>query len=379
MAPAIANTPQWPRRVAADNSDYRHLRVAHLLPNLAIGGRERIANALCEVGNGQGLSSILIGYDPLPDDLPSLSPLAPYHQLDRQTPGFAASLGALLKAQQIDVVHAQGHIPAIYLAQALSEMPRRPASLATMHIGLQGTRRWLWAMRQGLRAMDGLTAVSRDLAQTYGRIAGRPVTVVANGIDCRDFAAINPRHQHGEPFRFAMLSRLDRGKCHASAVRAADRLIAAGCDAELHIAGTGECRPELVEMATTRPWLILAGAVADPAAFLRGKHAFLLPSREEGMPLALAEAMASGLPAIVSDLPALRDMAGEAVRYVAVGNEAALAAAMHDLIRDPASRSHLARLARHRAQAFDIQSVSHRYHEFYRALANHSTGCRAAA
>lgn len=344
------------------------MRVAHLLPNLAVGGRERLANMLCETGVVHGVEPMLIGYEPLRAAAVSLAPAAPYRQLDRTAPDFLAQLRYVLRDGRIDVVHAQGHIPACYLARALASMPDAPASIATMHVGLQGTWRWLWPIRQGLRAMDRLTAVSGDMARTYARLAGKPVVQMPNGVHCDHFAHTAAAPPGAGPFRFAMVSRLDRVKRHVDAVAACDRLIAAGQRIELHIAGEGPVEHRLVAMAQTRPWLILAGTVDDPARFLHEKHAFLMPSQAEGMPLALAEAMASGMPSVVSDLPSLRSMAQDSALYAQVGSPGDLARQMHRLMHDQRMWADMGTRARRRAQTFDVHDVARDYAAIYRQL-----------
>ena len=248
-------------------------------------------------------------------------------------------------------------------------MPDAPPNLATMHVGLQGTRRWFWQIRRALRAMDGLTAVSHDMARSYSRLAGRPVSLVANGVDCGALGQIAQQWPSaGAPFRFAMLSRLAPIKRHGDAVSAAERLIAAGYALELHFAGEEQCRAQLTALANTRAWLKLAGHV-DPAVFLQGKHGFVLPSRAEGTPLALLEAMAAGLPAIVSDLPSLRDMAGDGASYVPAFERHALAQAMQHLMSDAGHWAQLGRTARRRAQDFDMRVVAAKYQARYSHLA----------
>jgi glycosyltransferase involved in cell wall biosynthesis len=71
------------------------------------------------------------------------------------------------------------------------------------------------------------------------------------------------------------------------------------------------------------------------AALYRGAVALVYPSRMEGFGLPVAEAMSSGCPVIASDLPEIRDWAGDAPRYVPVGDDAALAAAINDLLERP--------------------------------------------
>ncbi len=337
---------------------------------MAVGGRERIANILCTSGAAHGIAPILIGYEPLAPQVATLRPAAPYWQLNRNAPDFAKALRTLLVDQQIDVVHAQGHIPACHLAQALKGWSDAPPSIATMHVGLQGTRRWLWPIRQSLRAMDRLTAVSPDMARAYSRVSGRAVSVVANGIDTRLFSRGSPQLAgKDQPFRFAMLSRLDAIKGHADAIAAADLLFGAGHRLELHIAGEGERGPALAELARTRPWLRLVGQVTDPADFLRQNHGFLLPSRAEGMPLALMEAMAAGLPCVVSDLPSLRAMAGRAARYASARSPGGLASAMHRVIVDRAEVTRLGAAARQCATAFGAGAMAAAYACIYREVA----------
>ena len=83
-------------------------------------------------------------------------------------------------------------------------------------------------------------------------------------------------------------------------------------------------------------------------AVVAGASALVLPSREEGFGLPLAEAMAAGVPVVCSNLPALREVAGGHATLVPPGDVAALAAAMITVSgsgRDPASS------ARRRAHA----------------------------
>lgn len=370
MGQVIENIALWQKHVPAEFVPKRTLRVAHLLPNLAVGGRERMTNTLCVLGRSNGIDPIIVGYDPVTAGDAVLSPAAPYQQLDRRHSDFASRLRALLVDQRIDVTHAQGHIPAYYLNQALRGWKNAPARIATMHVGLQGTRHWYWQIRRSLRAMDRLTAVSTDLANTYARTAGRPVSVVFNGIDSEGLLLIKPvAPQPNLPFRFAMLSRLDPIKRHIEAVWAADRLIAAGYPVELHIGGDGACRDDLARLASTRPWLYLAGPISDIPQFFSDKNAFLLPSQREGMPLALAEAMTAGLPAIVSDLPSLREMADDSALFVPAGVKNKLAGAMLRILREDGLWTLLSQRAQNRALTFDGREMARQYAQMYHDLA----------
>lgn len=99
------------------------------------------------------------------------------------------------------------------------------------------------------------------------------------------------------------------------------------------------------------------GVVADPQPFYRAARIFALPSRVEGTPNALLEAMSNGLPVVVSDGPPgpgelVEDGRGGLV--VPVGDARALAAALRRLARDEALCRRLGDAARERVMEFDL-------------------------
>ncbi|MDW8443170.1 MAG: glycosyltransferase family 1 protein [Acetobacteraceae bacterium] len=98
-----------------------------------------------------------------------------------------------------------------------------------------------------------------------------------------------------------------------------------------------------------RPHVTEAGAVDERgrSALIRSARALLLPSFAEGYGLPVGEALAAGLPAIVSDLPALREVGGDVPEYLDPLDAAAWARAIRDYAADPSPRreAQLARLA----------------------------------
>ncbi len=122
--------------------------------------------------------------------------------------------------------------------------------------------------------------------------------------------------------------------------------------------GAGPAEPQLRDLAEN---LGLAGRiewrghVADPFPFYRGAAVFALPSRYEGMPNALLEAMSCGLPSIVSDaspgpLELVTD--GENGLIVPVGDVAAMSAALLRLAGDDALREKLGGAAQQSVEGY---------------------------
>ncbi len=121
--------------------------------------------------------------------------------------------------------------------------------------------------------------------------------------------------------------------------KALDRLVAAREGRTLVLAGEGRLAADL-----RGPGVHMVGRVdpAEKAALYAGALAVVLPSWGEGYGYPPLEGFAHGTPAIVSDIPALRETAGAGALYVPPGDVTALAAAMRALATDDALRARLA-------------------------------------
>lgn len=80
---------------------------------------------------------------------------------------------------------------------------------------------------------------------------------------------------------------------------------------------------------------------ADLPYIYNAASAFIFPSKHEGFGIPILESMACGLPTIASDLPVLKEIAGDAVLYFDQNNKRAIAAAMVRIINDGALRQEL--------------------------------------
>ncbi|HYO62564.1 MAG TPA: glycosyltransferase family 4 protein [Pyrinomonadaceae bacterium] len=119
----------------------------------------------------------------------------------------------------------------------------------------------------------------------------------------------------------------------------------------------------------------LPGRVKDPYTFLRRATLFALPSRAEGFPLALCEALACGLPAVCTDCAGgVRDIIEDGVNGLLVPKEdaGALALALGRLMSDETERRRLARRAPEVVERFS----PHRTFEAWESLLREVSGGR---
>jgi glycosyltransferase involved in cell wall biosynthesis len=164
-----------------------------------------------------------------------------------------------------------------------------------------------------------------------------------------------PSAEEGDPY-FLFVGALEPRKAPDLLVDAFLRARASGLEADLVIAGEGRLDPR-------GPRVHRLGRVEDLGALYAGALAVVLPSWLEGFGLTPVEGLAAGTPAIVSDLPVLREVLGDGALYVAPGDAAGLAEALLRLAGDPALRARLGAAGREQIAALSWAETARRTRE----------------
>jgi len=145
-----------------------------------------------------------------------------------------------------------------------------------------------------------------------------------------------------------------------------------GLDWEIAIGGNGNTDPylALVEQHGLSDRVRFLGWVDNPKAraLLAETDIFVLPSRNEGLPMAILEAMAFGVPVVATPVGDIREAVEDGVTgvIVPVRDPQALAKALADLVRDPVLRRRLGDQALTRFHAdFDIAAFNRRLAALY--------------
>ena len=173
--------------------------------------------------------------------------------------------------------------------------------------------------------------------------------------DAAAVAAARARHGLGERY-VLFVGALEPRKAPDVLVRAHARARAGGLDAELAIVGAGRLAAGLGGVGGHGVHLVGRCSDSELDLLYAGALAVALPSRLEGFGLPPLEALARGVPVVVTDLPVFRETLGDAALRVPVDDEAALARALVRLGEDAALRSRLLHaagpvLARHTWEA----------------------------
>jgi glycosyltransferase involved in cell wall biosynthesis len=171
-----------------------------------------------------------------------------------------------------------------------------------------------------------------------------------------------------------VVARLAPQKAHEVLLRAVARLAPDRPGLRLVVVGGGERETALrnltAELGLTDR-VLFTGVRRDVAELLPGFDVSCLSSVHEGVPLAVLESMAAGLPVVATARGALPDLITEGVEghLVPAGDVTALAARLGELADDPARRAELGARARARAEReFSIQCTVDGYQRLLTGL-----------
>lgn len=258
------------------------------------------------------------------------------------SPGIARYL-LNLDPGEYDVIHAHSHL---YFSTNLAAFlgPLREIPLAITNHGLYSQSAPEQIFGWYLRTLGRWTLNRADVVFCYTRTDAKwlrdlgvttRVAIVPNGIDTDRFTPAGTTSDRitGEGPAILFVGRLVEGKRPADAIRSVQRLRAQLEDATLYICGDGPRRAQLEELAG--PETVFLGHVAydEMPALYRAANALVLPSRAEGTPRTVLEALATGTPVACSDVENLRAAFGDDVAYFPPGDVAAAASVLGDILQ----------------------------------------------
>lgn len=244
----------------------------------------------------------------------------------------------LIRELAPDIVHASLASPwSCQYAIAAAALARRPRIVAVYQLAVPPvSERQRRAKRLTARAVDRHVGVGKRTSREIERLVGLPrdsVRTIHNGVP--DEPPIVSRATRPKPL-LGSIGRLEPQKGMDVLIRA----LAEVDDATLLVVGDGSERARLEELADAVgvservEWM---GWSDTPRGYLGMLDVFILPSRNEGFPLALLEALLAGTAVVASDVGSVAEVIqdGETGLLVPPEDDMALAVALRRLLTDP--------------------------------------------
>jgi glycosyltransferase involved in cell wall biosynthesis len=279
-----------------------------------------------------------------------------------------ATVTRLLLTKRVDVLHAhvaeRGSVIRKGLLVLLARLTGVPvvlhchgAEFVESHRALPAPLRMViaWVFRRA----SLVVVLGASWKQTYVRLLGlKPANVLAAGNPVPLPAAV-PTRPASDTIGVVFLGRFGTRKGSADLLNAVAALPAAQRDrVRLTMAGDGEVR-QTRELAAS---LGLTAEVSDwltperRDAALAQAEIFVLPSRDEGLPMAMLESMGWGLVPVITPVGSIPEVITDHENGLLVqpGDVPALTAALAELISDDALRTRLAKSARATVEPFDL-------------------------
>lgn len=302
----------------------------------------------------------------------------------------ALRLRGILKRERYDIVHfhtsrahsmaalTRGFAPALFVTRRMDYRPNR-----------------IFAPYLYNRAVDCVVAISAGVADSLAAagVDRSTITVVPSGVDCERFRppSADERARGRARFRVAdgetavvAVGALEPRKGHRYLIEAIAALAQSGVALKCLIAGDGSNRADLEREISVRECargVMILGRIEDPRDLLWAADIFAMPSLNEGLGVAALEAMACGLPAIVSAVGGLCEVVDHDRTGILVdpGRADEISTAIARLANSAELRTRLGAAARQRVEEnYSMGMMAERTLALYRAALEKTRGGRGS-
>ncbi|MGK4006950.1 glycosyltransferase family 4 protein [Sorangium sp. So ce1036] len=360
------------------------LRIVHAVSSLNGGGMEHFVLRLAEAQrrHGHDASVLALNGGPL-EDLARQRAL-PVTVLRGRVLARVARASLAFARRRPHVIHA--HNPTSLHYATVGKLLTRARLVFTDHAQTRGIIRV--PSRFEWREADAVVGCSQDTANKSGAVGvARNISVIHNGIDIapprrtrdevRAELGLGAGAEQGAaaPSVGIMPAAFHPVKGHDVLLRALARLKERGVPVTVLIVGDGAERDRIHELARA---LGIDGGEArflgfrkDVPDLLLAADFFVLPSRDEGLPLAVLEAMARGLPVVVTPVGGVPEVvrSEEHGLLVPVDDPESLAGAIERLARDPALGRRFGEAGHARVRDdFSFEEMTRKYEQLYFSL-----------
>lgn len=286
-------------------------------------------------------------------------------------PSIISKMRKIMKAYQPDVIHTHRYVlPYAFLAS----MGFKAKRVHTVHNVAQKeqTKVGKNINRVLFRYFNVVpVALSKEIQRTIQEVYGLPdnrIPVVFNGIDLSR-CIVKESYARKDTFTVLHIGRFMDVKNHELLLRSFARFKGQHSDARLQLLGDGELKENMMQLAgqlNITDAVEFAGLQSNVYPWLHNADVFILPSKFEGMPMTLIEAMGTGLPIIASNVGGIPDMLSSQKEALLIEpKEEKIIEALEMVYSDAKKREYWGRNALQRSSLFSSQAMARKYLQLY--------------
>lgn len=354
------------------------MKIVQVIPYFCFGGAETMCENLTYALKNLGHTVVVVSLYAERTEISRRMEASgvPIRYLDKKLGmdvSMVPKLAKVFREEQPEVVHT--HLDVIKYAVAAARLSGVKHCVHTVHNVAQEEAEGLARKINGFyyrRGWSEPVALSPEVQRTVAEVYGLDrIPVIFNGVD---FSRCVPKtdYELREPIQLVHIGRFDDQKNHAGLLQAFEKLLRIYPNCRLNLLGDGQLRKPMEvyarELGIDQKVRFL-GTQADVHPYLHDADIFLLPSKFEGMPMTIIEAMGTGLPIVASGVGGVPDMLrnGESGLLVSCDPDA-LCAACARLIGSGALRETLGQNALADSTRFSADFMARQYCKEYERL-----------
>lgn len=355
------------------------MRILQVIPYFCFGGAETMCEnltyALLELGHQVTVVSLYNEHTPIAQRMERAGVRILY--LDKKLGldiSMVSKLRKIMKEEHPDVVHT--HLDVIKYAVAAAKLAGVKKCVHTVHnvADKEAEGRAQKSINTAYYKLGWCTPVAlspevqRTVVSFYG-LKPENVPVIYNGVD---LSRCIPKESYaaGETWKLLHIGRFNEQKNHKGLLEAFRLFLGSYPRSELWLLGDGELRQETENYARELKIdgnVRFMGAQSNVYPYLHDADIFLLPSRYEGMPMTIIEAMGTGLPIVATAVGGVPDMIDDGESGLLADNSPeAVCKACCTLAEDEQLRSCLGRRAREESKRFSAGYMAEKYCKIYK-------------